>query len=198
MKVRRRSMQSAQKRWRIACAALALGVGTLACTMDIGGPAAPGDPIPTSETAAQEVLDAWESAAAESISTGEIRLIINETQLTSLVAARLAEKQDPVLRDPQVYLRDGQLEVFGTIQQGMFRGQVLLSISPVLDADGTLAFEVTSADLGPVPAPEGIKESLSALVTEAFAGPIGSLATGLRVTSIAIEDGELALVGKMR
>lgn len=198
MKVRRRSMQSAQKRWRIACAALALGVGTLACTMDIGGPAAPGDPIPTSETAAQEVLDAWESAAAESISTGEIRLIINETQLTSLVAARLAEKQDPVLRDPQVYLRDGQLEVFGTIQQGMFRGQVLLSISPVLDADGTLAFEVTSADLGPVPAPEGIKESLSALVTEAFAGPIGSLATGLRVTSIAIEDGELALVGMMR
>jgi hypothetical protein len=166
--------------------------------MDIGGPAAPGDPIPTSETAAQEVLDAWESAAAESISTGEIRLIINETQLTSLVAARLAEKQDPVLRDPQVYLRDGQLEVFGTIQQGMFRGQVLLSISPVLDADGTLAFEVTSADLGPVPAPEGIKQSLSALVTEAFAGPIGSLATGLRVTSIAIEDGELALVGKMR
>jgi hypothetical protein len=75
---------------------------------------------------------------------------------------------------------------------------VLLSISPILDADGTLAFEVTSADLGPVPAPEGIKESLSALVTEAFAGPIGSLATGLRVTSIAIEDGELALVGEMR
>ncbi len=191
-------MQSAQKRWRIACAALALGMGTLACTMDLGGPAAPGDPIPTSETAAQEILDAWESAAAASISTGEIRLIINETQLTSLVAARLAEKQDPVLRDPQVYLRDGQLQVFGTVQQGMFQGEVLLSVLPVLDADGTLAFQVTSADLGPVPAPEGIRESLSALVTEAFAGPIGSLATGLRVTSIAIEDGELALVGEMR
>ena len=191
-------MQSTQERWRIACAALALGLGTLACTMDLGGPAAPGDPIPTSETAAQEILDAWESATGASISTGEIRLIINETQLTSLVAARLAERQDPFLRDPQVYLREGQLQIYGTVQQGMFQGRVLLSVSPVLDTDGTLAFEVTSADLGPVPASEGIKESLSALVTEAFAGPIGSLATGLRVTSIAIEDGELALVGKMR
>ena len=191
-------MQSTQESWRIACAALALGLGTLACTMDLGGPAAPGDPIPTSETAAQEILDAWESATGASISSGEIRLIINETQLTSLVAARLAEKQDPFLRDPQVYLREGQLQIYGTVQQGMFQGRVLLSVSPVLDTDGTLAFEVTSADLGPVPASEGIKESLSALVTEAFAGPIGSLATGLRVTSIAIEDGELALVGKMR
>jgi hypothetical protein len=166
--------------------------------MDLGGPAAPGEPIPTSQTAAREILDAWESAAGASVSTGEIRLIINETQLTSLVAARLAEKEDPILRNPQVYLRNGQMQVYGTVQQGIFQGQVLLSISPFLSPEGNLAFEVTSADLGPVPASEGLKESLSALVTEAFAGPIGSLATGLRVTSIAIEDGELALVGELR
>jgi hypothetical protein len=196
--VDRRSTQSAQPSWRIACAALALGLGTLACTINLGGPAAPGEPIPTSETAAQEILDAWKDAAGASVSTGELRLIINETQLTSLVAARLAAKEEPLLRDPQVYLRDGQLQVYGTIQQGPFEGEVLISISPILDADGTLAFAVTSADLGPVPAPEGIKDSLSAMITEAFAGPVGSFATGLRVTSIAIEDGEMALVGEMR
>lgn len=166
--------------------------------MDLGGPAAPGEPIPTSETAAQDILDAWKSAAGASASTGEIRLIINETQLTSLVAARLAEKENPVLHDPQVYLRQGQLQVYGTVLQGPFQGEVLLSISPTIGPDGTLAFEVTSADLGPIPAPEGIKDSLSALVTEAFAGPLGSLATGLRVTTIAIEDGELALIGELR
>ena len=196
--MRRRSMQTAHKRWRFACAALALAAGSLACSMDLGGPKPPGDPIPTSSTAAQEIQDAWASAAGTSASTGELRLIINESQLTSLVAARLAEKEDPILRDPQVYLRDGQLQVYGTVRQGMFQGEVLLSITPVLDPDGTLAFEVTSADLGPLPASEGIRQSLSALVTEAFAGPIGSLATGLRITSIAIADGELALVGEIR
>lgn len=177
---------------------MALGFGTLACTMDLGGPAAPGEPIPTSEAAAQEILDAWKSAAGASTSTGEVRLLINESQLTSLVAARLPENENPVLRDPQVYLQQGQLQIYGIVQQGPFQGAVLLSITPLLHADGTLAFELTSADLGPLPAPEGVKDSLSALITEAFAGPIGSLATGLRVTSIAIEDGELALVGELR
>ncbi len=193
-----RSMSSARKGWSIACAALALGLGTLACTLDVGGPAAPGDPVPTSEAAAQEVLDAWKSAAAASVSAGEVRLLINESQLTSLVAARLAENDDPVLRDPQVYLRQGQLQIYGTVQQGPLQGSVLLSITPRLNPDGTLAFDLTSADLGPLPAPEGVKDSLSAVITEAFAGPIGSLATGLRVTSIAIDSGELALVGVLR
>jgi len=193
-----RSMSSARKGWSIACAALALGIGTLACTLDVGGPAAPGDPVPTSEAAAQEVLDAWKSAAAASVSAGEVRLLINESQLTSLVAARLAENDDPVLRDPQVYLRQGQLQIYGTVQQGPLQGNVLLSITPRLNPDGTLAFELTSADLGPLPAPEGVKDSLSAVITEAFAGPIGSLATGLRITSIAIDSGELALVGVLR
>jgi hypothetical protein len=191
-------MQFAQMGWRIACAALALAFSTLACTMDLGGPASPGAPIPTSEMAAQEILDAWKSAADAFPSTGEVRLLITESQLTSLVAARLAKSDDPVLREPQVYLQQGQLQIYGRVQQGPFEGAVLFSISPVLNPDGTLAFELTSADLGPMPAPEGVKDSLSALITEAFAGPIGSLATGLRVTSIAIDHGELALVGVLR
>jgi hypothetical protein len=191
-------MQFAQMGRRMACAGLALAFSTLACTMDLGGPASPGEPIPTSETAAQEILDAWESAAGAFPATGEVRLLINESQLTSLVAARLAKSDDPVLREPQVYLRQGQLQVYGRVEQGPFEGSVLFSISPQVNPDGTLAFELTSADLGPMPAPEGVKDSLSALITEAFAGPIGSLATGLRVTSIAIEEGELALVGVLR
>jgi hypothetical protein len=183
---------------RIACAALTLAFSTLACTMDLGGPAAPGAPIPTSEMAAQEILDAWKSAAAAFPSTGEVRLLITESQLTSRLAARLAESDTPVLRDPQVYLQQGQLQIYGRVQQGPFEGTVLFSISPVVNPDGTLAFELTSADLGPVPMPDGVKDSLSALITEAFAGSLGSLATGLRVTSIAIDGGELALVGVLR
>jgi hypothetical protein len=182
----------------IACAALTLGVSTLACTLNVGGPKLPAEPIPTSQAAAQEILEAWESAAGASASSGEVRLIITESQLTSLVASRLAENPDAVLKDPQVYLRQGQIQVYGTVQQGPLQGSVLLSITPYVQPDGTLGFNLTSADLGPLPAPQAVKDSLSALITEAFAGPVGTLATGLRVTSIAIEDGELALVGELR
>jgi len=193
-----RSRSLAQKDLLIACAALAFGVSTLACTLNVGGPKPPAEPIPTSEAAAQEILEAWESAAGASGSTGEVRLIITESQLTSLVASRLAENPDAVLKDPQVYLRQGQIQVHGTVQQGPLQGSVLLSITPYVRSNGTLGFDLTSADLGPLPAPEAVKESLSALITEAFAGPVGTLATGLRVTSIAIDAGELALVGELR
>ena len=193
-----RSRSLAQKEWLIACAALALSASALACTLNVGGPKLPADPIPTSQAAAQEILEAWESAARASDSSGEVRLIISESQLTSLVASRLAESPDAVLKDPQVYLRQGQIQIYGTVQQGPLQGSVLLSITPTVQPDGTLGFNLTSADLGPLPAPEAVKDSLSALITEAFAGPVGTLATGLRVTSIAIEDGELALVGELR
>lgn len=193
-----RSRSLAQRSLRIACAALTLGVSTLACTLNVGGPKLPAEPIPTSQAAAQEILEAWESAAGASGTTGEVRLIITESQLTSLVATRLAENPDAVLKDPQVYLRQGQIQIYGTVQQGPLQGSVLLSITPYVQSDGTLGFNLTSADLGPLPAPEAVKDSLSAVITEAFAGPIGTLATGLRVTSIAIEDGELALVGELR
>ena len=193
-----RSRFLAQKERLIACAALALGASTLACTLNVGGPERPAEPIPTSQAAAQEILEAWESAAGASNLSGEVRLIITESQLTSLVATRLADDPDAALQDPQIYLRQGQVQVYGTVQQGPLQGSVLLLITPSVQPDGTLGFTLTSADLGPLPAPEAVKESLSALITEAFAGPVGTLATGLRVTSIAIEDGELALVGELR
>lgn len=193
-----RSRFLAQKIWLPTCAGLALVAGTLACTLNVGGPELPGEPIPTSQAAAQEILDAWESAAGATGLSGEVRLIITESQLTSLVASRLADAPDAALRDPQVYLRQGQIQVYGTVQQGPLQGSVLLSITPSVQPDGGLGFDLTAADLGPLPAPEAVKASLSALITEAFAGPVGTLATGLRVTSIAIEDGELALVGELR
>ena len=193
-----RSRSLAQRDVLIACAALTFGVSTFACTLNVGGPELPAEPIPTSQAAAQEILEAWESAAGASGTSGQVRLIITESQLTSLVATRLAETPDAALKDPQIYLRQGQIQIYGTVQQGPLEGSVLLSITPYVQPDGTLGFNLTSADLGPLPAPEAVKDSLSALITEAFAGPIGTLATGLRVTSIAIEDGELALVGELR
>jgi LmeA-like phospholipid-binding len=193
-----RSRSLAQRDLLIACAALTFGVSTFACTLNVGGPGLPAEPIPTSQAAAQEILEAWESAAGASGISGQVRLIITESQLTSLVATRLAETPDAALKDPQIYLRQGQIQLYGTVRQGPLEGSVLLSITPYVQPDGTLGFNLTSADLGPLPAPEAVKDSLSALITEAFAGPIGTLATGLRVTSIAIEDGELALVGELR
>ncbi|MBF8257497.1 MAG: hypothetical protein HW375_2404, partial [Anaerolineales bacterium] len=61
-----------------------------------------------------------------------------------------------------------------------------------------LGFELSSADFGPLPAPEAIRETITGMLSEALAGPMGSRATGFRVTSVAVADGALAIVAEMR
>ncbi len=125
-------------------------------------------------------------------------VILSESQLTSFLAARLAAQEKPALTQPQVYLRQGQLQIYGVAIQGPLRANVLVSIAPAVQSDGTIAFEIASADFGPLPAPNALKDSLSAILTEAFTGTLGSLATGIRITSLAIADGEMAIVGEIR
>lgn len=186
------------QRLNFAALITAIVLVTLACQVNVGGPAPPGDPIPVSESAAEELTRTWESVLDHAVETGQIMVIITESQMTSFLAFRLAEQENPVLHDPQVYLQEGKLEIFGTTTQGFVRAHVLVSVVPWVTEDGSIAFAIQSADLGPLPAPEALKESLSALLTEAFTGSVGSLATGIRITSLAIDGGEMAVVGELR
>jgi hypothetical protein len=141
---------------------------------------------------------AWRSALTTAASTHKLMIVLNEGQLTGFLLSRLDSQSDPILSHAQVFLRQGQMQIFGIAQQGPFRANVLVAIAPVLKPDGTIGFEVASADLGPIPAPDSVRESLSAMLTEAFTGSIGSLATGFRIQTLAIANGELAIVGELR
>ena len=127
---------------------------------------------------------------------GEAIVSISETQLTSLLAAKLNE--NPVFYNGQIYLQDGLLQLFGTYDQGLFRAAFLLAIQPVLNAQGGLGFEVITAELGESPAPDRLLEGASAVLTEAFTGSIGSLATGLKISGVEIADGLMILRVSLR
>jgi hypothetical protein len=124
--------------------------------------------------------------------------LIDEVQLTSFLAQRMSESENPALRDPQVYLREDKLQIFGRYSLGPLTASVLLAVSPRLSPQGEISFELHEAVFGPIPAPATIKDTVSAILTEAFTGSIGSLATGVRITSLVITDGEMAIVGELR
>ncbi len=178
--------------------ALSLGAASLACRLNLGGPERPSSPPEASTDAATETAQTWKEALAGALVTGQLKVILTEEQLTSALAARLAGDEDPALQSPTVYLRDGTIQIYGLAQQGLIEAAVRLVITPVLDSQGRLGFELTSADFGPFPAPEGLRASLSGMLSEFLAGPMGSLATGIRVTTVAIADGELAIVAELR
>jgi hypothetical protein len=185
---------------RVSLAALAASLlfATLACQIDVGGPEPPGDPIPVSTQAAEEMAQTWQSALATAAGTGTLTILLNESQVTSYLALRLAAQENPVLQDPQVFLRDGVIQVYGVTEQGALKANVLITVTPRLDPDGSVSFEIAAADVGPLPVPETLRQSVSALLTETLTSPLGSLATGIRVTVFVIADGQVAITGELR
>jgi hypothetical protein len=181
----------------IALSGTLLALAALACHLDIGGPEPPGPPIPVSTEAANELQHIWQSVVAGAAG-GEIALIIDERQLTSLLAMQLQTHEKPLMREPQVFLRQGFLQLYGVTDRGPFRATFLLAIQPVIDANGDLEFEITSADFGPLLAPQGLKSALSTILTEALTGTLGSFASGIRISSIAIVDGQMAIIARVR
>jgi hypothetical protein len=111
---------------------------------------------------------------------------------------RLEIDPTPLLRNPQIYLRQGQIQVYGTFERGILKAAALVRVEPSIDEAGELSLRLVEASVGPIPAPELLKESISAILTEALTGSIGSLATGIRLTSVAISNGEMSIVGEIR
>jgi len=178
---------------------------SLACTVFVGGPDySDRAPIPVSAEAAQSLKDEIAKDFEAGAETGEVTIRINESQITSLLALRLQSdpnlQQDkkPLITDPQVYLRDGQMQIFGKTQQGMFTANIGIIVAMGVDENGKPTITITSADFGPLPAPDGLKEAISAMIDEAYTGSVGPVATGLRIQSIVIADGIMAISGRIK
>jgi hypothetical protein len=97
----------------------ALTAASLACTMNIGGPATPDRTIAVS-TEAVGNLETQVQQALQSSQDGQVTFVITEEQLTSLLAEKLQSNPDALITDPQVYLSDGTIQIFGKAKKGMY------------------------------------------------------------------------------
>jgi hypothetical protein len=173
-------------------------LATMACQLQLGGPQPPGPPVDVPPDAASQLKQAWSSALEAARRTGEITLTVNESQLNGLVRQRLEAETNPLILQPEVLLRQGQIQLYGISTQGLVRARIHVSIEPIVDPDGQLVFEIPSAEFGPLPAPQALKDAASKSINEMFTGTVGPLAVGFRVTSVVISDGQMAIVASMR
>jgi hypothetical protein len=180
-------------------------LASLACTVSVGGPDySDRTPIPVSNEAAESLKEEIRRAFEAGATTGDVTIHITETQITSVLTQRLQTDQNlqqdekPLITDPQVYLREGQMQIFGKTQQGMFTANIGIVVAVGVDENGKPKIEIVSADFGPFPAPEGINTAISAMIQEAYTGSVGPVATGLRIQSIVIADGIMTITGRIR
>lgn len=177
---------------------LPLAFATLACAVSLGGPAYPDTPVPVSTEDVGIVEKQFQDAATVAATSGTLTLSITESQLTALVVARLNKQEEPIITEPQVYLRDGQIQIYGKAVRGNFQANVRIVLTASVNESGRPAISVVSVDFGPLPAPESINSSISKMVDEAFSGAIGPAATGFRLESITIENGTMTLTGRVK
>ena len=179
---------------------LSLVLATLACTMGIGGPddPYPQTEIPVSAQAVENMRAQFEGAFETAVKGENIILTITEEQITSYLALKLESETDPFFTDPQVYLRDGQMQIFGKASQGYFVATINVIVSVGIDDLGQPDIRIVSADFGPLPVPDSLASGLSAIIKEAYTGAVGPVATGFRIEQIGIRDGFMVMLGKVK
>jgi hypothetical protein len=194
-----------QKKYALPIFLLTILLTSLACTVFVGGPDYSDlTPIPVSTEAADSLKTEMQKAFEAGAQTGIVTLTITEPQITSVLAFRLLSDptmqtdKKPIITDPQVYLRDGQMKIYGKSQQGMFAANIGVIVNMGVDELGKPKIEIASADFGPFPVPGGIKEALTAMIEEAYTGAIGPAATGLRIETITIADGIMTITGRIK
>ncbi len=188
----------ASRKRALYTAVFVLGLAVLACTINVGGPVYPTPTIPVSTEAIGDLHQAVQTAVAGVNAAGEISLVITEPELTSYLAYKLATQDQPFVTNPQVYLRDGQIQIYGTAVQGYFVATANVVVTAGVDDRGQLKVELTSADFGPLSAPKDLKDAVTSAILEAYTGALGPVATGFRLESITIADGTLTIVGKIQ
>ncbi|CAG1005515.1 hypothetical protein ANAEL_03333 [Anaerolineales bacterium] len=172
---------------------------SLACTIFVGGPDYPEQTVPVSADEVQSMQTQIEQAFLSGAESGIVTLQITESQLTSFMTQKLNEQSSPPFTEPQVFLRNGQMQMYGKINRGMFAANVLITMNVNIDpTTGLPKIEIASADFGPFPVPEGLNSAISAVIEEAFTGSLGPVATGFRLELVVITDGIMTLAGRIK
>ena len=178
---------------------IVLMLTSLACTIFVGGPEYTASTVPVSTDEVQNMQTQVEQALLAGAETGIVTLQITESQLTSFIALKMQEQTNPPFTEPQVLLRNGQMQMYGKIDRGMFAANMLITMNVSIDAStGLPKIEIASADFGPVPAPEGLNAAISAIIAETFTGSLGPVAIGFRLESITIADGIMTMTGRIK
>jgi hypothetical protein len=183
-----------RKQWMLIILSI-LAAASLACNLSLGGPQPPASPIPVTT----EVVENFEESLEEIVELEppgkEVTLTITEAQMTSMAAFELQGQEALDIRDPQVFLRDGQIQFYATVVQPNLEAVLELVLTLDVDAAGDPEFTFVSAKIGPLNVPDSILEDIEYYVDSAFASQINQMATDIRIESITIEDGVMTIVG---
>jgi uncharacterized protein YpmS len=124
-----------------------------------------------------------------------VEMKVTEAELTSQLVDQVSKQPQPILENPKVYLQNGQISVAGQSKQGFLTVDVLVVMIPEISADGNVNVKVISAKVGPIDAPDAIKQTLSDTINEQLKTAFNPTDSTVRIHSIKIADGVMTITG---
>jgi len=170
----------------------------LACNFGSRSTLSPAETVPVSTEAIETLKVNLSEVAKQATQTGQIALVIDESQFTSLLAFELQSRPDIPFSDPQVLLRDGRIRLTGKVTQGNISTQLQVEATANVDEAGSPHIEILSARLGPLPVPGSLIDELSTELDKAFSAEIKARQSDLVIELISIADGKMTIQGHLR
>lgn len=170
-------------------------VFSVACNISAGGPKPPEQKIPISTEAAESLESAVLQAVTQSAVAERVAITVTEEQATSYVALELASKTDTPFKDPQVQFRDGKVQLFGQVEQGILSANLQITLTSQVNSEGVLRLQIETINLGNIPAPDALKSQISNIVDKSVNGYLTQLATGFKIENLVIADGLFTITG---
>jgi uncharacterized protein YpmS len=182
----------------ILIALTVLVLASLSCNLPGKSKAPEPTPIPVSTESIEELEQEIEDAVATAQSGGPVELTFTEQQLTSLAAAQLESQPDTPVKDIQVSLRNGQVEITGTAERSGLDLPFSVTLTISVDAQGTPRSSIVDASVGPLPVPQSILDQVTAQLDQVIASQYASNTHNMVVESITIYDGYMTIKGHTR
>jgi len=173
-----------------------LMAANLACLVSVGAPVSPtptSRPIPISTEAVQGFVQSMEQPTINP-TTGSVTMLLTEEQITSYVAYQLQQDPNPVIRNPQIYLDNGQISIQGQITTDVMTGDGTLTAKINIDENGNPKVEILTAQFGTFPIPTALLGSISSLVDHYLNDYISQSNADYKVQSLSIANHVMTIV----
>ena len=155
------------------------------------------EPIAVTTEAASQLEDNVEEAAGAVLGGAPFTLTIDEAQATLAVSLKLQSIQEPSIKDLQIYLRDGQIQVFGDVVRDGLNLPVSFA-ARVFASQGSLAYEILDARVGPFPLPESFVDELEAQLDQFILNQLSPNMRDIVIEDITIAGGVMTITGHAR
>ncbi|HET59173.1 MAG TPA: hypothetical protein ENN32_02245 [Chloroflexi bacterium] len=179
--------------------AIIITLVTLACRAAADIPSASAFPVPEiSQQSADKVEALLDDVQSQS---GSFAFTITDQEMTSYLTLKMAENQEsPPIENLNVVFSDNQIFVYGDVfvQNLGMKLPAVLVIAGRVDTNGTLQFELISAQVGRINMPAFVQDQISKATTGAMNSQFSKYLSGYRIDNLYIDQGMLTVSGGKR